>query len=89
MNAANCQLSHSGGVAEHICRAAGPGFQAMCDAARTAQPRGMVEVGTCVVTSAGQLPCSKVIHAVGPNFFTGLTTTAFPLSRCGFIMDPF
>ena len=45
----------------------------MCDAVRAAQPQDMVEVGSCVVTSAAQLPCSKVIHAVGPNFFEGLT----------------
>ena len=77
VNAANCQLLHSGGVAKHVCKAAGPGFQATCDAVRTAQPRGTVEVASCVVTSAGQLPCSKVIHTVGPNFFSGLTPYYF------------
>ena len=71
VNAANSQLLHSGGVAEHISRAAGPGFQAMCDAVRAAQPQGVVKVGSCVMTDAGQLPCTKVIHAVGPDFFAG------------------
>ena len=68
VNAANTQLWHSGGVAEHICRAAGPTFQTMCNAVVAALPQGNVEVGSCVVTDAGDLQCSKVIHAVGPNF---------------------
>lgn len=66
VNAANSQLWHSGGIADHICRAAGPDFQATCNAHRAALPQ--VLVGTCVVTDAGYLPCTKVIHAVGPNF---------------------
>ena len=61
-------LWHSGGIAGHISRAAGPNFQTMCNAISAALPQGIVEVGSCVVTEAGQLPCDKVIHAVGPNF---------------------
>jgi len=68
VNAANSQLWHSGGVAEHISRAAGPNFQAMCNMAVAATPQKQVDVGCCVVTDAEELPCSKVIHAVGPNF---------------------
>ena len=68
VNAANSKLWHSGGVAEHICRAAGHNFQTMCNAAVANLPGGQVQVGDCVVTDAGELECSKVIHAVGPNF---------------------
>ena len=66
VNAANSKLWHSGGVAEHICRAAGHSFQTMCNAVVAALPN--LAVGDCVVTDAGELECSKVIHAVGPNF---------------------
>lgn len=68
VNAANSKLWHTGGVAEHICRAAGHNFQTMCNAAVARLPGGKVEVGECVVTDAGELECSKVIHTVGPNF---------------------
>lgn len=71
VNAANSQLWHSGGVAEHISRAAGPDFQTMCNAVRAALPQGIVEIGSCTVTDAGSLPCDKVIHAVGPNIAGG------------------
>ncbi|KAL3130378.1 poly ADP-ribose polymerase [Trebouxia sp. C0009 RCD-2024] len=68
VNAANCKLLHTGGVAAYISTAAGPHFQAMCSAEAAALPGGAVEVGNCLVTDAGELPCTKVIHAMGPNF---------------------
>lgn len=68
VNAANSKLLHAGGVAEHISTAAGPNFQGMCSAAASALPGGVVQVGNCLVTDAGRLPCTKVIHAVGPHF---------------------
>ena len=68
VNAANSKLLHTGGVAAHISTVAGPSFQTMCNAEAAALPGGVVEVGNCLVTDAGELPCTKVIHAVGPNF---------------------
>jgi putative ATPase len=65
VNAANGHLSHGGGVAAAISRAAGPELDA--DGDRLVRAHGPVAVGRAVVTTAGQLPFEGVIHAVGPR----------------------
>src|SRR5512141_3168507 len=65
VNAANSHLQHGGGVAGAISRKGGPVIQAESDRI------GYVPVGNAAVTSAGNLPCSYVIHAVGPRMGEG------------------
>ena len=60
VNAANCYLQHGGGVAGAIVRKGGEIIQQESDRI------GFVPTGNAAVTSAGNLPCRYVIHAVGP-----------------------
>lgn len=61
VNAANSQLVLGAGVAGAIDRKGGPSIQKECDAL------GNCPVGGAVITSAGHLRASHVIHAVGPR----------------------
>lgn len=65
VNAANSRLQHGGGVAGAIVRGGGAVIQRESDAI------GYVPVGAAAVTSAGNLPCRYVIHAVGPMWGEG------------------
>ena len=66
VNAANEQLAHGGGVAAAIARAAGYSLEAEGeDYIRT---HGPLKVSEVAVTTAGSLPCKKVLHAVGPRW---------------------
>ncbi len=69
VNAANERLQLGGGVAGAIHEAGGPEIQAECD--KWIRERGMVKVGSAIVTGAGRLPFQCVIHAVGPVWGTG------------------
>lgn len=69
VNAANGFLSHGGGVAAAIARAAGRALQQ--DGDRIVQERGEIPIGEAVVTVAGMLPFKGVIHAVGPHMGAG------------------
>lgn len=60
VNAANSRLQHGGGVAGAIVRKGGQVIQ------RESDRIGFVPTGNAAVTSAGNLPCRYVIHAVGP-----------------------
>jgi O-acetyl-ADP-ribose deacetylase len=64
VNAANEWLAHGGGVAGAIVRRGGLEVQWESDA--WVEANGEVRVGGVAVTTAGTLPCKKVIHAVGP-----------------------
>ena len=65
VNAANSYLRHGGGVAGAIVRNGGAIIQEESDKI------GYVPVGSAAITSAGRLPCSFVIHVVGPRMGEG------------------
>ncbi|MGO2727703.1 MAG: O-acetyl-ADP-ribose deacetylase [Raoultella ornithinolytica] len=69
VNAANPSLLGGGGVDGAIHRAAGPELLAACQVVR--QQQGECPPGHAVITTAGQLPASAVIHAVGPVWHGG------------------
>src|SRR5215471_18673346 len=62
VNAANAHLAGGGGVDGAIHRRGGPTIMAETDAR---YPDGC-PTGSAVISSAGDLPCRYVIHAVGP-----------------------
>lgn len=66
VNAANEQLSHGGGVAAAISRAAGPELQK--ESSRLVLLWGPLPVTECKETLAFDLPYKYVLHAVGPRF---------------------
>ena len=65
VNAANSYLKHGAGVAGAIVRKGGSVIQQESDKI------GYVEVGSAVITTSGKLPCSAVIHAIGPRMGQG------------------
>lgn len=65
VNAANARLIMGGGVAGAIRKKGGPSIQADCDRI------GGTFVGGAVITTAGDLKASHVIHAVGPRMGEG------------------
>jgi O-acetyl-ADP-ribose deacetylase (regulator of RNase III) len=69
VNPANGGLSHGGGVAAAIVKAAGPQLEDECDA--IVREKGRIPVGEAVLTSAGKLPFRGVIHSVGPRMGDG------------------
>ncbi len=65
VNAANDRLILGAGVAGAIRTKGGPAIQEECNKI------GGTPVGTAVITTAGNLPAKKVIHAVGPRMGEG------------------
>lgn len=66
VNAANSQLAHVGGVAAAIVKAGGQEIQTECN--DFIRDKGILLEGHVLVTTAGGLPCDKVIHTVGPKW---------------------
>ncbi len=69
LNAANATLQHGGGVAGVISRHGGPAIQQESD--EWVRKHGKVSHAEPAYTSAGELPCRYVIHAVGPVWGEG------------------
>ena len=80
MNAANSSLLGGGGVDGAIHRAGGPEILEDCRRIRAA--RGPLPAGEAVVTTAGRLPCRRVIHTVGPVWHGGASGEPRTLARC-------
>ena len=69
-----------GGVDGAIHRAGGPAILAECR--RIVEARGPLAAGDAVVTTAGTLPCRRVIHTVGPRWAGGTRGEADTLAAC-------
>ncbi len=69
VNPANGGLSHGGGLAAAISRAAGPALDREGD--QYIAEHGHLETGEAVPTTAGNLEYKAVIHAVGPIMGSG------------------
>lgn len=69
VNAANAQLQHGGGVAGAIIRKGG--FQIQHESTAWVEEHGPVRHENPAYTSAGDLNCKYVIHAVGPIWGDG------------------
>ncbi|WP_299677964.1 O-acetyl-ADP-ribose deacetylase [uncultured Tenacibaculum sp.] len=69
VNAANSSLLGGGGVDGAIHRAGGKAILEACQEIRNRQ--GKCKTGEAVITTAGNLPAKKVIHAVGPVYNGG------------------
>jgi O-acetyl-ADP-ribose deacetylase (regulator of RNase III) len=70
VNAANSRLQHGGGVAGAIVRKGGSVIQEESDVWVKAWG-GELDVGSCAITTAGNLLARYVIHAVGPRMGEG------------------
>jgi O-acetyl-ADP-ribose deacetylase (regulator of RNase III) len=66
VNAANEDLSHGGGVAKAISDAAGPELNR--EGRQIINRYGKLADSMVAVTTGGNMPCKKVIHAVGPRW---------------------
>lgn len=69
VNAANANLVHGGGVAAAIVRRGGNVIQE--ESHRWVEEHGPITQRQPAITSAGDLPCQYVIHAVGPVWGEG------------------
>jgi len=80
VNAANSGLYGGGGVDGAIHRAGGPAITEECDVIRARQ--GGCPTGEAVITSAGNLKASYIIHTVGPVWKGGSMGEAEKLRSC-------
>ena len=80
VNAANTSLLGGGGVDGAIHKAGGQQILDECIAIRNKQ--GGCKVGEAVITNAGNLPASKVIHTVGPRWNDNQSNEEEKLANC-------
>lgn len=80
VNAANSSLLGGSGVDGAIHRKGGSAILEACQKIRAKQ--GKCEVGEAVITTAGNLPASYVIHTVGPVWNTGGEVKKELLQNC-------
>ncbi|MGY6648482.1 macro domain-containing protein [Wenyingzhuangia sp. IMCC45574] len=80
VNAANTSLLGGGGVDGAIHRKGGREILEDCKRIRNRQ--GGCKVGEAVITVSGNLPCSRVIHTVGPRWNLGKSNEEEKLKSC-------
>ncbi|XP_033098360.1 protein mono-ADP-ribosyltransferase PARP14-like [Anneissia japonica] len=68
VNAANDRLQHVGGLAKAIVDAGGKEIQEESNGIMRARGWRAVSTGEVILTGAGSLPCTKIIHTVGPRY---------------------
>jgi O-acetyl-ADP-ribose deacetylase (regulator of RNase III) len=83
VNAANSSLMGGGGVDGAIHAAAGPALWEECIRIAGERP-GLpaCPAGEAVITGAGNLPCKRVVHTVGPVWQGGNRNEAELLASC-------
>jgi O-acetyl-ADP-ribose deacetylase (regulator of RNase III) len=80
VNAANSSLMGGAGVDGAIHRAGGPTILEACK--KIVARQGECKTGEAVITTAGNLPASFVIHTVGPVWKGGNHDEAHKLASC-------
>lgn len=80
VNAANTSLLGEGGVDGAIHRAGGPAI--LEDCRKIIARQGGCKTGDAVITSAGNLKASYVIHTVGPVWNDGKNDEVLKLQEC-------
>ena len=69
VNAANEDLHHVGGLAQSILEEGGSTIQK--ESTAYVQANGKLKIGSVVPLGPGNLPCKKILHAVGPRWVDG------------------
>ena len=81
VNAANAMLLGGSGVDGAIHRAGGPAILEECKAVRKSYPAGL-PTGEAIVTTAGKMAASCVIHTVGPVYEKDIVNAPALLMSC-------
>ena len=66
VNAANSTLKHVGGLAKAVVEVGGKKIQEECE--KFIIEHGPLLDGQVAVTASGNLPCKRIVHAVGPKW---------------------